>query len=147
MILPRFLRRLCSRLVHRDFERDIAEEIATHRALAEADARAPWASQDDVRRLASRQMGNTTLAREDARAVWMPALLQQVVQDGRYALRAMRRSPGFTIAAISMLTVGSGVVAGGYAVANGLFFRGWEVPVSRQVFRAGASRRPDSGHG
>jgi predicted permease len=52
----------------------------------------------------------------------------------------MRRSPGFSLAAITMLAIGIGLVAGFYTVFNGLFLRGWQLPDSDAVFRASASR-------
>jgi len=67
-------------------------------------------------------------------------LLDELFQDVRYALHAMRRQPGFHIAAISMLAIGLGLIAGGYTTFNGLFVRGWAVPDNAQVFRAGAER-------
>ena len=52
----------------------------------------------------------------------------------------MRRQPGFTLAAIVMLTLGLGLVAGGYTVFNGLFLRGWTVRDSDRVFKVDAAR-------
>jgi hypothetical protein len=99
----------------------------------------------EARAAAARALGNVTLAREDSRAMWIPIAFQQLAQDARYALRGMRRAPGFTIAAVLMLTVGLGLVAGGYTVVNGFFMRGWAVPDSSRVFRASASRQPAAG--
>ena len=65
---------------------------------------------------------------------------EQLIQDVRYALRTMRRQPGFSLAAILMLTIGLGLVAGGYTVFNGLFVRGWAVPENGRVFRASGAR-------
>ena len=44
-------------------------------------------------------------------------------------------APGFSIAAVLMLAIGLGLVAGAYTVVNGLFIRGWDVPDSGSVFR------------
>jgi predicted permease len=95
---------------------------------------------EEARRAAHRAFGNVALAREDTRAVWIPALLDQFVQDTRYALRTMRRQPGFTLAAVAMLAIGLGLVAGGYTVFNGFFVRGWDLPDNARLFRASAQR-------
>ena len=95
---------------------------------------------EEARYAALRKFGNVTLIQEETRAVWIPRILEQLAQDVRYALRTMRRQPGFTVAVISMLAIGLGLVAGGYTAFNGLFLRGWAVPDSAQVFRAGAER-------
>ena len=69
------------------------------------------------------------------------AMLHELAQDARYALRFLRRAPGFSLATISMLTLGIGLVAGGYSVVNGLFLRPWPVPDSDEVVVASAERR------
>jgi predicted permease len=142
--MTRWLRQLRARIKYRRFERDLREELAAHRAMVEDNLMAGGAKGFDARREAARRLGNITLAREDARAMWIPVALQQLAQDARYAARLMRRQPGFTLAAVAMLTIGLGLVAGGYTVVNGLFLRGWAVPDSARVFRAVAERRPDS---
>jgi putative ABC transport system permease protein len=68
-------------------------------------------------------------------------LLSDLAHDVRYALRFLRRAPGFSLATISMLTLGIGLVAGGYSVVNGLFLRPWPVPDADRVFIAKAERR------
>lgn len=69
------------------------------------------------------------------------AMFHELAQDARYALRLLRRSPGFSLATIAMLTIGIGLVAGGYSVVNGLFLRPWPVPDSDAVIVASAERR------
>src|SRR5688572_14850496 len=125
--MPAWIRRLRARIKYRHFERDLAQEIAIHRAMSEEAHVAGGVDAGGARARAARALGNTTLAREDSRATWIPILAQQILQDARYALRAMRRQPGFSISAILMLTLGIGLVAGGYTVFNGLFVRGWDL--------------------
>jgi putative ABC transport system permease protein len=71
-----------------------------------------------------------------ARSLRVSHVLREFPQDARYALRQMRRAPGFSAAAVLMLAVGLGLVAGAYTVVNGIFVRGWAVPDSASVFRA-----------
>ena len=63
-------------------------------------------------------------------------LLSEFVQDARYGLRQLRQAPGFSLAAVLMLAIGLGLVAGSYTVVNGMFIRGWDVPENKMVFRA-----------
>lgn len=53
------------------------------------------------------------------------AILDSLSQDFRYALRGMRRSPGFTAVAIVTLAAGIGVNAAVFTVTNAALFRGF----------------------
>ena len=66
----------------------------------------------------------------------MTRLLSEFLYDARYGLRQIRQSPGFSIAAVLMLAIGLGLVAGSYTVVNGMFIRGWDIPDNKKVFRA-----------
>lgn len=82
-----------------------------------------------------------------ARSTGLARVPGQFAQDTRYALRQMRRAPGFSASAVLMLAIGLGLVAGAYTVVNGIFVRGWDVPDNSSVFRAGGSvtGAPDGG--
>ena len=94
----------------------------------------------DARAAAIRKFGNIARIKEDTRAVWVPAWFEQLTQDLRYAARTMVRQPGFTVAAVAMLAIGLGLVAGGYTVFNGLFIRGWNLPDNDRLFTVQANR-------
>ena len=94
-----WLRRLRARIKYRHYARDLERELDVHREMAARDL-AGAGTPDEIRRAAALQLGNTALVREDVRAMWVPKLLQELMQDARYAVRSFRREWRFTIAAI-----------------------------------------------
>src|SRR5688572_31009292 len=113
-----FFSRLRARLRYRHFDADLQRELAEHRAMAEDELRKQGARPEEVPRLAARQMGNVTLAREAARGLWLAPWLESVVQDVQYGVRSLWRSPGFTVTALATLTLGIGVNTTLFSLAN-----------------------------
>ena len=102
-----WLRRLGYWLRGRRAARDLEEELQFHRGMAERDLLQRGATRHDAGRDARRAMGNTLLAREDARAVWVAPWLDGLWQDVRHGVRSLRRSPGLVI--VSALSIGLGI--------------------------------------
>src|SRR6266849_4829637 len=94
---------------------DLAEEMDFHRQMLEQDS--------GDRHAANRLLGSCTLAREDARGVWLPLRLNSLWQDLRVGFRMLRRSPGFSILAILCLTLGIGANAAVFSWIEGILFR------------------------
>jgi predicted permease len=67
--------------------------------------------------------GNATLAREDARGVWIWSWIDSVRQDVRYALRSLGRQPMFAVCAIAVVALGTGAVTGVFALLDTLVVR------------------------
>jgi len=80
-------------------------------------------SPDEARYAALRKFGNVTLVREDTRAVWIPVWLDQYRQDVRYALRTVRRAPGYAAIVVGSSALGIGACAVIFAVLNFAMFR------------------------
>ncbi len=84
-------------------DEDFANEVASHLAL-EADRLVQLGlPPEEAMRAARRAFGNTATAREQFHEAHRALWLEHLTQDVRYALRAMRRRPGFT--AIAILTI------------------------------------------
>jgi predicted permease len=67
-----------------------------------------------------REFGNTLLVRETTRDVWGWTRIGKFVRDLRYAVRQMRRVPGFAAIAILMLALGLGATTAMFSIVNGV---------------------------
>src|SRR5262245_34093773 len=104
-------------------ERELQEELRFHRQQLERDALSAGASADEARFAARRRLGSAARATEAARERWSLPSLDQFQQDVRYAVRGLRRSPGFTLTAVVTLALGIGANVAMFGVIDRLMFR------------------------
>ena len=104
-------------------DQDFADEIKAHLELETDRLIAGGMSAEAARDAAARAFGNRTAARERFHESRRFLLLEQLAQDLRYAVRAIRRSPGFALISTVILAIGISVNTTAFSVINAFFFR------------------------
>jgi predicted permease len=144
--MDKLLRRIQFLLGRNRIEAELAEEMEFHREMLARE-------HEGDRAAANRALGNVTLAREDARGIWLLPWIESLWQDLAYGLRGLRRQPGFTLVAVAALAIAIGLNTSLFTVFNAVAFRPWPVKdparvVSvNHVFRKGPEQGRTSGFG
>jgi macrolide transport system ATP-binding/permease protein len=123
-----FIRKFIWMSQRRRKEAEIQEELKFHLEEDAAEREQEGLPPEQAKWAAHCELGNVTLLQEHVRAVWIWTLLEQFVQDLRYALRVMWASKTFSTLAVLSLALGIGANTAIYSFVDAIMLR--SLPVS-----------------
>jgi len=117
----------------KQLDRDLNDEVAFHLAMREEKNRAIGVDSDEARYAARRQFGNATQLKETTRELWTFASLETLWRDFAFALRTLRKKPGFAATAILTLGLGIGASTAIFSVIESILIEPFAYPDAQRM--------------
>ena len=107
---------------------EIHDELSHHVDLLAADYERRGMTPAEARAAALRQVGNVPSLQDQGYEVRGGGVLEATMSDARFALRLMRRQPGFSAIALLTIALGIGATSTIFGVANGVLLKSLPYP-------------------
>ncbi len=133
--LRRFFTRLRNLATRRSDDERLREEIEEHIALQTAENLRAGLAPVEARRQAMLKFGGVEALKEEYRAERGLLFIENLMRDVRFALRVLRKSPGFTAVAVLTLAMAIGANATVFSVMNALILRPLNVPEAERLYQ------------
>jgi len=121
-------------------ERDLAEELDAHIRLLTDENIRRGLPPDEAHRRARLEFGSVESTKERYRDQRSLPALDTISQDLRYALRGIRKNPGFAAVVIFLLAIGIGANTTLFTIINAVLLRPLPYPESDRLVWVGQTR-------
>jgi len=137
-----YFRSVAANLFHRrQAEDEMNEELRSHIQLRADDLERSGLNRAEADRRARIEFGAYERYREESHEALGGNFIETFVQDVRFSLRVLRKSPGFTFAAVFTLAMAIGANAVVFSMMNALILRQLKVPHAESLYAI--QRGPD----
>lgn len=126
-------------------ERELEEEMESHLQLHTEDNLRSGMTPDEARRQARLQLGGVEPTKEIYRERRGLPVLETLIQDLRYGLRALRKNAGFTAIAVVTLALGIGANTAVFSMVNALLLHPYNFRDLDRLVRVWETRGMEEG--
>ncbi|NOT08143.1 MAG: ABC transporter permease [Gemmatimonadales bacterium] len=131
--LTRLLRRLRTLVTRKRFDADVEEELRFHVEM-ETEKHLAWGMDPHAARAAAlRDFGSRPRMREEVRDAHGMTPVDDLVRDLRFAVRSLRRAPGYTAVALLTLALGIGGSVAVFTMVNAALIQPLPFPAPDRV--------------
>ncbi len=130
-----YFRCLVNKFLHRSqMDDDMEEELRSHIEHRADDLQRSGLSRVKAERRAPIEFGGPVRIKEECREALGGTFIETVVQDTRFSLRTLGKSPGFTITAVLTLALAIGANAVMFGILDALVLRPLNVPQAESLW-------------